>query len=353
MQTEKNLIIYGANGYTGTLIVEEAIRRGIKPILAGRNAAALQELGRKYQLEVRVFSLDIVSEIERQLESCAVVIHAAGPFIHTAKPMIKACLTKRVHYLDITGEVPVFELAATYDQVAKEKGIMIMPGTGFDVVPTDCAAVHASNKLPDATHLQLAFATKGGRVSRGTALTAIENLGTSGLIRRNGVLSPVPFGYKAMNIDFGRGKLRYCTTIPWGDLATAWRSTGIPNIETYMAMPSGSVRLLTFMMRWFGGILKKQAVKNFLRKKIKSGEPGPDAQMRQTAKAYVYGMARNPSGEHVSVRYLLPETYHFTALSAVHIAHKVMQGQFKIGYQTPASCYGSTLLLEIQGCLQI
>src|SRR6516165_5861938 len=151
-----NFLIYGANGYTGELITRYAVERGMEPILAGRNAIKIEELAKKDHLEYRVFSLDEMSRSDAALQEVDVVLHCAGPFSHTAKPMVEACIRNKKHYTDITGEIVVFEALAKLDKQTNEAGVMIMPGVGFDVVPTDCLSVHLKNRLPSATYLTLA-----------------------------------------------------------------------------------------------------------------------------------------------------------------------------------------------------
>src|SRR5690606_2601806 len=152
-----NFLIYGANGYTGELITHCAVERGMLPIIAGRNAAAIKSLAEKHGLEYRIFSLDETEKLDAALKEVAMVIHCAGPFSLTSRQMGEACLRTGTHYTDITGEIAVFEACAAVDKKAREAGIMIMPGVGFDVVPSDCLAVHLKNLLPSATHLTLAF----------------------------------------------------------------------------------------------------------------------------------------------------------------------------------------------------
>ena len=226
-------MIYGANGYTGELIARAAAERGLKPILGGRNRAAIETLARELNFDCRAFGLEDPKAIEAGLEDCAVVLHCAGPFSRTAKPMIDACLLAHTHYLDITGEIAVFEMAATYDAVAKMANIILLPGVGFDVVPTDCLAAELKLRLPSATQLTLAF--RGlGITSRGTTLTALESMSTGGMIRRDGKLIPVPMAWKTRPIDFGNGQGPVTAmSVPWGDVATAYYTTGIPNIEAY------------------------------------------------------------------------------------------------------------------------
>ena len=222
------LLIYGANGYTGELITRFAAERGLKPVLAGRNEPAVSALAEKHRLEHRIFSLDDREKLDTALQEVDMVLHCAGPFSITSKPMVEACLRNRKHYTDITGEISVFEACAALDKRGQEAGIMIMPGVGFDVVPSDCLALHLKNRLPTATHLTLAFHGTA-RLSHGTQATMTMNVGRGGAIRKDGKIMPVPAAWKTREIDFGEAT-KTGVTIPWGDVATAFYSTGIPNI---------------------------------------------------------------------------------------------------------------------------
>ena len=187
---EKTLLIYGANGYTGELITRFAAERGLKPILAGRNEAKIAELAEKYGFEYRAFSLEDTAKLDATLQEVDMVLHCAGPFSITSLPMVKACLRNKKHYTDITGEISVFETCASFDKKAVEAGVMVMPGVGFDVVPSDCLARHLKDRLPSATHLSLAFYGMG-RLSHGTAATMTMNVGKGGAIRKDGKITGV------------------------------------------------------------------------------------------------------------------------------------------------------------------
>lgn len=341
------VLLYGANGYTGKLMLDEAIQQGIQPVLGGRNESAVAALADQYKLEYRIFGLDDSEKVESQLEGIGVVCHAAGPFEFTAWPMIKACLKRGVHYLDITGEITVFEGAARYDEKARQANVMVMPGTGFDVVPTDCLALHLKERMPDATHLQLAFASVGSGPSHGTALTFAGHIGEGGVVRENGKLKRVPLGHKSQWIDFP-GRKMHVMAIPWGDIATAFRSTGIPNIETYMGAKPATARQLKW--QWaYNWLLRTSFVRNYIRQQIKKRPAGPDEATRLKAKSVVWGQVRNASGNILTASLRTPEGYTLTAKSSILICKKVLAGDWKPGYQTPAMAYGSDLIMEIPG----
>lgn len=347
-----NWLIYGANGYTGELIAREAVQRGLRPILAGRNREAVVTLATSLGLEARIFGLDDPQAIEAGLKDCAVVLHCAGPFSRTAKPMIEACLHAHTHYLDITGEIAVFEMAATYDAVAKLANIMLLPGVGFDVVPTDCLAAHLKAQLPSATHLTLAF--RGlGRTSRGTTLTALESIATAGMIRREGRLLPVPGAWKTRPIDFGNGRGPIgTTTIPWGDVATAYYSTGIPNIEVYMALKPKLIFLLK-VGRYLKWLITSAPVQKFLAVQISQLPPGPTAEQRAHSRSYVWGEVRDEAGHTATARFTTPDGYTLTVLTALAIVEKALGGDAPIGFQTPAKAYGPLLIFDLPGVAQL
>ncbi len=342
-----NLLIYGANGYTGELIARMAVEQGLHPVLAGRNREAVGALAGELGLESRVANLDEPGELDAALAGMAAVIHCAGPFWRTATQMVDACLRNRVHYLDITGEIAVFEALHARDEEARAAGIMLLPGSGFDVVPTDCLAAHLKRRLPTATHLVLAFQGLGG-VSRGTMTTMAENLGKGpgGAVRREGRITPVPGAWKTREIDFGRGP-RLAMTIPWGDVSTAYYSTGIPNIEVYMAASKSMVRGLR-VARHLGWLLRAGPVQGLVKRRIRSGPPGPSPEERARGVSLLWGMAEDGE-QRVETRMRTPEGYTLTAMTALLIAGKVLAGNAPPGFQTPSLAYGPDLILEIEG----
>ena len=339
-------LLYGANGYTGELIARMAVAGGLRPILAGRSAEPVRKLAHRLGLEARVFGLEDPQALAAGLGGGAVVLHAAGPFLRTSRPMARACVSARAHYLDITGEAAVFEALAARDAEAKAAAVMLLPGVGFDVVPSDCLAAHLARRLPSATHLSLAFLGLGG-VSRGTATTMVENLGEGGLVRRDGRLTRVPSAWKTRSIDFGRGP-RPCITIPWGDVSTAYHSTGIPNIEVYMAAPA-ALRVFSLASRHLGGLLGSAPVQRFLKRRIRAGAAGPSDEQRARGRSFLWGEATSVQGGRVVSRMTTPEGYTLTARTALAIVERVLAGAAPAGFQTPSRAYGPDFALSIEG----
>jgi short subunit dehydrogenase-like uncharacterized protein len=344
-----DFLLYGANGYTGRLILARALETGLRPLLAGRSAGEVEALARDHGLAARAFSLDDSSALDAALEMVPVVLHAAGPFSHTAQPMTQACLRTRTHYIDITGEIGVFESLHAEDDRARAAGVMLLPGAGFDVVPTDLLAAHLKRRLPTATRLRLAFHARGGSISRGTALTMAEHAGAGGAVRRAGRIERVPLAWRTRTVDFGFGAApQSVTTIPWGDVATAYYSTGIPDIEVYTGMSAAQRRLLK-AGRALGPLTGSALVQSALKRWIRARVRGPDDARRRRAVSLVHGEAEDDAGGRVVSRMRVPEGYTLTALTSVEIVRRVLSGSAPAGFQTPSLAYGADWLLEFDG----
>ena len=344
MSDTSSFMVYGSYGYTGELVVRYALQQGLRPVLAGRDAAKVKAQAEAAGLEYRAFGLDNPEEVKRGLAGMATVIHCAGPFQFTAKAMAEGCMATGCHYLDITGEITVFELMARLGSKAEAAGVMLMPGVGFDVVPSDCLAAHLKRRLPSATELSLAFAGNGG-ISHGTQLTMTINIPKGGAVRRDGKIISVPSAWKVADIDFGE-RTETCMTIPWGDVSTAYYSTGIPNIEVFMAAPP-ALRNSAKVGRYIGPLLGLGPVQKFLQSRIKPGGPSDNARAR--GYSLLWGEARDGGGNKVSSRLRTPEGYTLTALTALIIAKRVLAGETPAGFQTPAKAYGPDLIMEVEG----
>ncbi|MFB9595872.1 saccharopine dehydrogenase family protein [Saccharothrix longispora] len=330
-------MVYGVSGFTGALVAELAVARGERPVLAGRSAEKVRPVAERLGLDHRVFPL---GRAEEGLEGIDVVAHCAGPFSATSGPMVDACLATGTHYLDITGEIDVFEAVARRHDDAVGAGVVLLPGVGFDVVPTDCAAAMLKQALPSATHLDLAFVVQGG-ASAGTARTAVEGAGSGGRARVDGVIGPVPLGRRRRTAHF-RDRDREVGAIPWGDVSTAYHSTGIPNVTTFTTVPAlfDTIQPLTApLMRT--GVARKLGTA--LAKRI----GGPDAAKRARTRSEVFGEAWDDDGNRVRVALTGPNAYDLTADSVVEAARRV--SDVTPGAHTPSSAFGADYVRALDG----
>lgn len=347
-----SFLLYGANGYTGELITRFAKENDLQPILAGRSQALVESMALKFGYPFRVFDVDDKPSLISALKEVKLVLNAAGPFQYTARQIVEACLETGTHYIDINGDVTVFEMIKEYDEAAKRAGIMLLPGAGFDVVPTDCLALHLKNQLPDANHLQIAFATLGGGLSHGTATTMVNRLGKPSEMRKDGKIIKVPLGKKGMWVDFivgdGTTKKIFVMTIPWGDVSTAYFSTGIPTIESSTGISRKVYYILKgqFLFNWF---LRTKFFRNMAKRKINKRPAGPSDEQRSKSRSLVWGRVTNAAGKSVAHSFSGPDGYTMTMHACNIIVKRILEGDFKVGYQTPGTAYGVGLIKQIPG----
>ena len=337
-------MIYGCYGYTGELIVLEALAKGHKPVLAGRNSERTQRLAESHGLAWRAFD---VANAEGQLDDVDVLINCAGPFSETASPMMQACLLSKTHYLDITGEIPVFQHAKSLNDQASKRGVVVCPGLGFDIVPTDMLAANLAHALPDASELELAF-DFGALPSQGTARTAVKAIPAGGMVRRGGVLTSVPLGYRIRKVAFPRGT-QSAVSFPWGDVFTAKHSTGIGNTIVYFAMPAALCwsQKLTHPLR---GLLGTRPMQKALLKLVAWLLPaGPSQATRANAGTQFWGRVVNQQGREVSATLTAPSVYLMTAQCAVAAAEHFELATPAAGYHTASTLLGRDFLHERDG----
>jgi len=343
----KNFMVYGSYGYTGQLIVEQAVKEGFKPLLAGRDEKLLRAQAEKFGLAYRAFSMDDSAALDAALMEVDAVLHCAGPFVLTFRQMAEACIRTKRHYVDISGEIEEFEALALMDEEAKHAGIMLLPGGGFDVVPSDCLIAYAAGKLPGATHLELFIKQVGGGISRGTARSGIENMQREGRIRRDGKIVSVPNVWSSKEIDFGRGKTRL-VSMGWGDVSTAYHSTGIPNVTVYMSFPKAMTNMMR-LTRYFGFILYTRAARNFIKWIIgKSIPAGPTREQNEKGFSMLIAEVRD-GRQTVRAKLKTPEAYYLTSLTSVEVVKRIFSGDFKTGFQPPSRVYGADFIMQFKG----
>jgi short subunit dehydrogenase-like uncharacterized protein len=343
-------MIYGANGYTGRLAARYAKDHDLTPVVAGRHGDRIRALADELGFEWRVFDLADEAVAATNLDSIAAVLHCAGPFSATSKPMLAACMRARTHYLDITGEIAVLEAIHSRKEEIMHAGIVVVPAVGFDVVPTDCLAAMLKRDLPSATHLRLAFKPRYGKLSPGTTKTMFEGLPEGGRIRKEGTIIRVPPAYKVETIPFTETLSATAVTLPWGDVSTAYYSTGIPNIEVFAGVPEKQIGKMKIpgLVRW---LLGRAPVQAFLKGLIASRVRGPTDDQRARDEVYLYGEAWDDAGHKVAMRLRTPEPYTLTAEASVKATLKVIEDRRAPGTYTPSMAFGADYVLALEGVI--
>ena len=331
------VMIYGAAGYTGRLCAEEFVRAGLQPILCGRQEA-VRAVAERLGLKSAVFDLNDPGEIERQLKGVRLLLNLSGQFLTTQKLLIEACLATGAHYVDLAGEVEDTSHAFTFDNQARRANIMIMPGAGFNVAPSDIVAGLAKKKLPDANELVIALATDGG-VSRGTLKGMLSHIDHPGHRRVGGVLVAARPAETELEFQVAGRRFR-AVYDPWlGDLFTAGVSTGIANISTYSVFPGLAVAMMKGRLLWL-----RDLILNHLMPLLPEGS---SARQLRDGRTYVVAIASNGRTQE-RVALTGPEAYRFTALCLREITRAVLAGKWSPGFQTPA-LYGRGLLEGMEG----
>lgn len=339
-------MLYGANGYTGELIARAAVARGMRPVLAGRSKQKIEKLAAELSCPSAVFALDDHTALVRALSDVAAVLHCAGPFSRTARSMMQGCLATHVHYLDITGEIDVFELAHSVDEKAHRAAVVLCPGVGFDVVPTDSIAAKLKEALPDATHLALGFESLS-RPSKGTAKTALDALPGGSRVRRDGHIVEVGFATQTRRIDFGAGE-RLAVGIPWGDVSTAYYTTGIPNIEVFTATSPDALRRMR-RANWLRPLLRQRWVRALARVGIERRVRPPSQVERDNNPSFVWGEARNAAGQVKTARLRTANGYSLTVASSLGILEALLARPRLSGFATPSELVGADFVTTLPG----
>jgi short subunit dehydrogenase-like uncharacterized protein len=315
------ILIYGATGYTGKLIAMQARDTHLSFQIAGRNAEQVAALAVELGVSFRVFALDDPATIEASLEGVTAVLNCAGPFASTARPLMEACIARGVHYLDITAEYKVYALAEAWSERAAAAGVMLLPGVGWDVVPSDCLALHVAAKVDRPQSLRIALQVANS-MSRGSATSVGEILGVGLLVRANGAIVAKPDAAPA-HFDFGAGPVE-SVPLSFGDLVTAWKSTGIPNISMFVNIKE-----------------------NVLPEGVAAMVEGPSLAERVANRASAVAEVTGIDGTVARARIDTVNGYSYTPLAAVEALRLLLAGELKPGFQTPATVFGAGFAVSI------
>lgn len=343
---QRRILIYGATSYTGRLIAKRARHLRQAPIVAGRNAHRVGALADTLGMPARVCALDNPAALDQALADVGVVINAASPFAETAPALVEACLRTRTHYLDVSGELPTFETAYRYDSAAHKRGMMIMPGVGFMIVASDCLAMHVAALVPNAKYVRIGY-LRPTSISRGTLRASLAMASSHVTIRRNRQLTLVPASRLQRSFDYGDGE-RDSVAVSGADVFTAYYSTGINNIETYIEADFIS-RTLYQVTAGVAETLQFAPVRRWVDFVAQAWPEGPSETQRQHEKCVVVAEAEDSWRRRGCARLVTPNGYDFTAEAATTIARRVMRGDFRPGFQTPGKVYGPNFVIGLAG----
>jgi len=348
-------VLYGATGFTGQLLAEQALRRGHRPLLAGRSAPKLRALAARLGLEWRAVAVDDAAGLRSLLTGRGAVLHAAGPFSATSAALADACLDVGTSYLDISGELSTFEALFARNEQAKRAGIALIPGVGFDVVPSDCLAAQVSARVQSADSLLIVLGSNAdARPSPGTIKSIVDVFATGGRVRRHGALVPLAFGRGAQRVPWS-DHVGWCLPLPIADLVTAYHSTGVPNITVCMDVPNavGSAARVSWPL-WAAGRavlswgLQLPLVRSQLQQLIDRTVQGPDEATRARNRSHLYARASAKDGRAAEAWLTTADGYTFTAESGVLAIERVLRDK-PVGALSPSSAFGSDFAEQVTG----
>ena len=344
--SNSRVLLYGAYGYTGRLAAELAAAKQLDVVLAGRNKDALAALGDRLGLPTRVIGLDDPKRLSEVLKDIACVVHMAGPFATTSPPMLNACLATQTNYVDITGEIEVFEAMWSREDEIKRAGITVVPGAGFDVVPSDCLAGYVAGKLERPVSLIIALRGLES-ASQGTLRTAIRQVSKPVLCRRAGAIVALD-DRSPRWIDFGSGD-EPCVPVSWGDVATAFHSTGVGNITVYFRRTK-LLRSVDILGKLFGPLVRSRIGQRGLAAIVRSLPEGPSQSERNGHRGTIWAVAIDCSGRSFKASLSTPDAYDFTANSALEISSRISSLPTAVGLVTPSQAFGADFVLSLPGC---
>lgn len=345
------ILLYGATGYTGRLICYELKRTGAPFAIAGRSWPRLVALQRELDLPAAAVHRAEIGDHHALVALAAqtrVILSCVGPFSKFGRPVQDAALQSGCHCLDIAGEYAYMRTTYQRDEEARARGVALISAVGFDVVPTDAAAVLACRALPKATSLRIAFAKSGG-ASRGTLRSMFSFLRT-GMAYQDGALVPEPLGVHRWTASLPAPFDSWqCLSVPWGDLASAPRSTGVRNLRTYAAFPSpamgplqAALPALRRISQVIGGPLRGVAERG-----VALLPEGPSSQARRRSHIAVVAEAVDESGARRRAWVRAGDGYQFTAGAAALCAQLAAAPAFTArGALTPSQAFGAEMLLN-------
>jgi len=342
--TEVKWMIYGATGETGSMIAEEAVRQGQRPILAGRSASKLAPLAQRLGLDWVACDLNEPDQLAQVVATVGVVLNVAGPFMISAPSLVRACLDAGVHYLDIAGEIPVLQYLFSQDQAARQRGIALIGSVGFGSVATNGLARYVADQLPDATSLEVAARASNRLSSVGATISTLRGLARGGNVYRNGRLIPFRLGKGLKTLRFPDGPIDIMPA-PTGDLLEAYHATNIPNVTAYIPFQRGIAPFLPLIQIALSFRPLRQRLEAIVEKRGAKQTAGQE----QTPKtSYTWARATAADGRQVEAWLELGEGYQFTAASSVQAVMRVLRDQ-PVGALTPAQAFGWDFVLGIEG----
>lgn len=355
--TSPTIAVYGATGYTGTLVAAELARRDVPMILAGRDAvkldaavAAARAAGGTV-VGVRPASIDDPQALIGAFDGAAAVINAAGPFIRTGAPVLRATIAAGVHYVDTTGEQPwIRDTFDVFGADLEAAGVAAVAGMGFDYLPGDLLCHLVGRTTEPLRQLIVAYDVHGFDPTRGTMRSSLEMLKGGDVVYEDGRLVPAPTGITRASVVFPEPAGRQTVSrYPSGEQITVPRHVRtrkvVSLLSTRAVAPPGMERALPMLTPAISAALRVDPLRERLSEKIGDLPEGPTEDRRKAVAWTIVCFARGEDGREARGLVRGPDIYGLTAVTTVHGALLLTASDAR-GAHAPATAFAALPFLE-------
>ncbi|MFJ6674751.1 saccharopine dehydrogenase family protein [Actinosynnema sp. NPDC091369] len=240
MNANDRVLVYGATGHTGRFVVDELLRRGLTPVVAGRSAERLAALSPRHaNLERRVVGVEDPDLLRRAVAGVGAVVNCAGPFLDTALPLARAAVGAGAHYLDVTAEQPVVRaLYRDLDAPARAAGVAVVPAMAFYGGLADLVVTAALDGGSRADEVEVAIGLDRWWPTAGTRITGDRNTAPRVVIRGGELTeleSPAPSGTWPYPSPLGDQAV---VELPFSEVITIARHLDVGELRSYLTTAS-------------------------------------------------------------------------------------------------------------------
>ena len=352
------IAVYGATGYTGKLVVREAVRRGLEVVLAGRSAERLRRVAHDLELQapVRTAAVDDRDALRHAFGDCAAVINCAGPFSRLGEPVVRAAVETGTHYVDTSGEQPYMKrIIDRYDDAAQAAEVAVVTSMGFDYVPGDLICRLAARDHEPLRELVVAYAVGGFGATRGTLHSTLEIMKGGDLAYRDGDWRPAGAGPMRASFRFPSPHGRQAVgKYPSGEVVTVPRHTDTRNVTSLITlsafMPIDALApVLPFTLPALSLALRTP-LRPLIDIAIDRLPEGPSEDDRRAARFTIVAVAEGEDGRTGRGVVRGSDMYGLTAVTVVHgAALMAASGYDRFGALSPATAYEPIEFLNYLG----
>lgn len=347
---DRAVTVFGATGYTGRLVVAELVRRGAKPLVAGRNESKLAALAQEHGgLPTMTADVTQPQSLGAVAARSRVLINCAGPFVDLGEPVVDAAIQAGSHYLDTTGEQPFVRAVQERDRAARERGVAVVPAHAFEIALADCGAALLSRGYRDIASLEVVYATRF-RASQGTKRSALKVLGAEGRCFEGGdlVVEPPARHRRRLELPEGWGEV-VAVSFPGAEIVTIPRHTRTRSVRVYLALP----RIAGLMVPWVVPLVRGLArtpVSGLVQRALGSDTSGPAPEVRARARFLIFLEIRGVRAGQARVDKMIltgRDPYGITACLAAAAALRMCEpGYDARGVLTPAQAFDPEAVLQ-------